>query len=119
MQFYNTNPAGHIVQRRDRNIDSNIDQYEATPEGYYSDADMEAHLLRNQYNTADYREEIHPALVSGYPNFSPNTHSKVRSFVGAGNQSSFVSNHPEQMAGVQGYHEIPEQHHPRKYQQRY
>ena len=32
MQFYEANPAGHIAQRRDRNIDPNFDQYEVTPD---------------------------------------------------------------------------------------
>ena len=80
---------------------------------------MEAHPLKNRYNTADYNEEVRPIFIAGYPNFSPNTHSKVRSFVRVGNQSSFVSTHPKQMAGVQDYREITEQHHPRKYHQRH
>ena len=115
MQFYNANPIGQIVQRRDRNMDSNFDQYETLPEGLYSDADMEAHVLNNQYNTVEYRDDSHPAFA-GFSNISPNTYNKMRSFVNAGNQSSFVSNPQTQIAGVHDYNEMIEQHHPRKYQ---
>lgn len=75
-RFYGTQP-GQIIQRRDRNIGQNIDQYEDYSEGYYEEPDAEAQLLYNTMQPGEYRQEGQNVPPRNYYTASPQIYGRT------------------------------------------
>jgi type II secretory pathway component GspD/PulD (secretin) len=72
-RFYSTQPS-QVINRRDRNIDPNMEQYDGYSEVFYEDPDAQAQVIYSTHQPMDYPSERQNVGPRNYVSVSPNAY---------------------------------------------